>query len=153
MKLYSFTRTQNLPITIEEAWDYFSNPRNLNEITPQKLNLTMTCTLPENMYIGLLITYKVRPVLGIPLNWVTEITNIEEPLLFVDEQRFGPYRFWHHQHHFRKISGGVEMKDIVSYALPFDPFSRPINALIVRSKLNSIFDFRFRFLQQKYGAL
>ena len=153
MKLYSLIRIQNLPILIEEAWDYFSNPRNLNEITPQKLNLTMTCTLPENMYIGLLITYKVRPVLGIPLNWVTEITNIEEPLLFVDEQRFGPYRFWHHQHHFRKISGGVEMKDIVSYALPFDPFSRPINALIVRSKLNSIFDFRFRFLQQKYGTL
>jgi ligand-binding SRPBCC domain-containing protein len=153
MKLYSFTRIQNLPIPIEEAWSYFSNPRNLNEITPKKLNLTMTCTLPEKMYIGLLITYKVRPVFGIPLNWVTEITNIEEPSLFVDEQRFGPYRFWHHQHHFRKISGGVEMKDIVSYALPFDPFSRPINALIVRSKLNSIFDFRFRFLEQRYGPL
>jgi ligand-binding SRPBCC domain-containing protein len=110
----------------------------------------MTCPLPEKMHIGLLITYKVRPVFGIPLNWVTEITNIEEPFLFIDEQRFGPYRFWHHQHHFRKFSGGVEMKDIVSYALPFDPFSRPINALIVRSKLNSIFDFRFRFLQQKF---
>lgn len=142
-----------MPIDIERAWNFFSNPANLNEITPPWLNLQMSADLPSEIYTGLLIPYKVHPILGLPLTWVSEITHVEKPRLFVDEQRFGPYRFWHHRHLFREIKGGIEMTDMVSYALPFDPFSRILNALMVRKKLDEIFRFRLEYLQEKFGVL
>lgn len=142
-----------MPIDIERAWNFFSNPANLNEITPPWLNLQMSADLPSEIYTGLLIPYKVHPILGLPLTWVTEITHVEKPRLFVDEQRFGPYRFWHHRHLFREIKGGIEMTDMDSYVLPFDPFSRILNALMVRRKLDEIFRFRFEYLQEKFGVL
>ncbi|MEW6015055.1 MAG: SRPBCC family protein [Candidatus Zixiibacteriota bacterium] len=153
MKLYAFERAQRLPIDIETSWKFFSNPGNLKEITPPWLNLRMTAELPDEIYTGLLIPYQVHPLLGIPFTWVTEITHVEKPELFVDEQRFGPYRFWHHRHLFKEIKGGIEMTDMVSYALRFDPFSRILNALMVRRKLDEIFRFRFEYLQKKFGAL
>jgi len=100
----------------------------------------------------MIITYKVHPVLGIPNTWVTEITHVKEPFYFVDEQRFGPYKFWHHQHHFKETDNGVEMTDIVSYALPFDPFSRPINSLLVEKKVKEIFKFREKRLVEMLGS-
>jgi ligand-binding SRPBCC domain-containing protein len=105
------------------------------------------------MYPGLLITYRVRPILGIPVNWVTEITAVEAPTMFIDEQRFGPYRFWHHRHFFRPIEGGTEMHDLISYALRFDPASRPINYFIVKRKLDMIFDYRRKVLREKFGEI
>ena len=153
MKLYIFERVQRLPIDIQTSWEFFSNPGNLNEITPPWLNLRMMSALPQEMYTGLLIPYKVHPVLGIPLKWVTEITHVEKPKIFVDEQRFGPYRFWQHRHLFNEIKGGIEIIDIVSYALPFDPFSRAVNALMVKRKLEEIFRFRFEYLAEKFGRL
>jgi ligand-binding SRPBCC domain-containing protein len=92
----------------------------------------------------------VRPVLGVPVTWVTEMTHVDEPNLFVDEQRFGPYRFWHHQHLFREIEGGVEMRDLVHYALA--PGGGPIRRFLVAPRLREIFAYRSQVLRRTFGA-
>ena len=151
MKIYNITAKQDIPVSIDEAWDFFSNPNNLPEITPPWLNLKVTSELPDKMYEGMIITYKVYPILGIPSNWVTEITTVKEKHFFIDEQRFGPYKFWHHQHRFKETSSGVEMEDIVNYALPFDPLSRPLNSFLVDKKVKGIFDFRKEVLDNLFN--
>lgn len=151
MKVNQLKAIQDLPISIDEAWEFFSNPNNLKVITPEWLNFKITSRLPEKMYPGMIISYKVHPVLGIPTTWVTEITQVNEPYYFVDEQRFGPYKMWHHQHHFKEKESGVEMIDIVDYALPYDPFSRPINSLLVEKKVKEIFKFREKKLGLLFG--
>jgi ligand-binding SRPBCC domain-containing protein len=153
MKVFTLKAIQNVPIGIEEAWEFFSNPNNLKIITPEWLNFKVTSKLPEKMYPGMIISYKVHPVLGVPMNWVTEITQVKEPFYFVDEQRFGPYKLWHHQHHFKETNDGVEMTDIVNYALPFDPFSRPINSLIVKNRVRDIFKFREKKLETFFSSV
>ncbi|RPI73704.1 MAG: hypothetical protein EHM47_05545 [Ignavibacteriales bacterium] len=141
MKIFQINTKQIIHLTIDEAWRFFSDPGNLPKITPSWLHLKVTSDIPEKMYEGMIITYKVYPFPGIPSNWVTEITSLQEKKFFADEQRFGPYRFWHHQHHFKETDDGVEMTDIVNYAIPFDPLSRPLR-FIVGKKVNSIFEFR-----------
>lgn len=153
MKIYHLKTVQNLPIDIKEAWEFFSNPNNLSVITPEWLNFKVTSKLPDNMYVGLIISYKVHPVLGIPNTWVTEITHVKEPFYFVDEQRFGPYKLWHHQHHFKEKGNGVEMTDIINYALPFDPLSRPLNSLLVEKKVKAIFEYREKKLEEMFGSI
>jgi ligand-binding SRPBCC domain-containing protein len=102
-----------MPVSLEQAWDFFSNPNNLLTITPPFLNLKITNKVyGDEIYAGQIITYKVKPLLGIPLFWLTEIRHVERLKMFVDEQRKGPYKLWHHQHHFKAIEGGVEMKDL-----------------------------------------
>ena len=150
MKVYTLKAIQNLSIGIGEAWEFFSNPNNLKVITPEWLNFKVTSKLPDKMYGGMIINYKVHPLLGIPVNWVTEITHVKEPFYFVDEQRFGPYKFWHHQHHFKETENGIEMTDIVNYALPFDPFSRIINSLVVKNRVGEIFRFREKKLEELF---
>ena len=137
-------------MTLDSSWNFFSDPRNLPKITPPWLNLKITSDLPDKMYEGMIITYKVYPFLGIPSNWVTEITQVKEKNFFIDEQRFGPYKFWHHQHHFKQIDEGIEMEDIVTYALPLDPLSRPINSLFLENKVKEIFEFRKEVLKKLY---
>lgn len=154
VQVHRLHRRQQLPISMEEAWRFFSDPRNLREITPAYMDFRITSgDLPPKMYPGLLVTYKVKPLLGIPITWVTEITHVREPFFFVDEQRFGPYRMWHHQHSFREIPGGIEMDDIVEYVLPFGPIGSLMHALFIRKQLNGIFDYRFRVLAEKYGTM
>ena len=150
MKIYQIKTKQILPITLSNAWDFFSNPRNLSKITPPWLKLKVTSDVPEKMYAGMIITYKVYPFPGIPSNWVTEITQVKEKNFFIDEQRFGPYKFWHHQHYFKEINNGIEMEDTVSYALPFDPLSRAINKLVVGKKVKRIFEFRSKALTKLF---
>jgi ligand-binding SRPBCC domain-containing protein len=141
---------QRLPISLPEAWSFFSDPRNLPRITPPSLGLEVTSDLPAKMYPGLIITYRVRPIPWVPVGWVTEITHVREPWLFVDEQRFGPYRFWHHEHHFRQVEGGVEMEDRVHYALPFGTVGTLFGGPLVRRRLAEIFSFRRRFLEREF---
>ena len=133
-----------------EAWDFFSSPRNLNEITPDDMTFVITSQVPEKMYEGLLITYKVSPFLNIPMNWVTEITHISEPFYFVDEQRIGPYRLWHHEHHFREVPGGVEMTDILHYDVGKGFIGRLASWLFVDHKVKSIFAFREKKLKEMF---
>ena len=135
---------------LNDAWNFFSNPRNLSKITPPWLNLKITSDLPDRMYEGMIISYKVYPLLGIPSNWVTEITRMKEMELFIDEQRLGPYKFWHHQHLFKEIDEGIEMTDIVNYTIPLDPLTRPLNTLIVGKKVNEIFEFRKEVLNRLF---
>jgi ligand-binding SRPBCC domain-containing protein len=144
---------QRLPITLDEAWNYFSNPQNLKEITPPDLHLVVDNDIPSKMHPGMIIAYKVKSLMKIPVNWVTEITHVDEGRFFVDEQRFGPYRFWHHQHHFHEIEGGVEMHDIVHYKLLLGPLSFIADRLIVRRQLDNIFTFRKEALERRFGRM
>lgn len=153
IKMHQFKTVQRLPISIEKAWEFFSSPKNLEVITPEKLNLVPISELPEEMYPGMFIRYKVRPLLGIPLTWVTEITHIRENQFFVDEQRLGPYRIWHHQHHFKVIPGGVEMTDIVDYRIPMGPFGILLQKLFIGKKVEGIFEFRRKKLTEIFGEM
>ncbi|GAB4093095.1 SRPBCC family protein [Flaviaesturariibacter terrae] len=153
MSVYVMKQVQRMPVSIDAAWDFFSHPKNLATITPPKLNLKFTNTLlREETYPGQLITYKVRPLLGIPLFWMTEITHVDKPHYFVDEQRKGPYSVWHHEHHFRAIPGGVEMTDLIHYQLPFGFLGR-IGASFVRKQLEDLFAFRREKIIQLLGSL
>ena len=143
MPVHTLERTQVITASLAAAWDFFSSPRNLERITPKALDFHILSELPPRMYAGMMIRYRVRPLLGIPLTWVTEITHIEEGVRFVDEQRVGPYRMWHHEHHFRELPGGrIEMLDRVTYQLAGGWLSEPVHALVVRRQLADIFDFR-----------
>jgi ligand-binding SRPBCC domain-containing protein len=144
-KVYSIKTVQQLPVSIEKAWEFFSSPRNLKNITPANLGFNMISRHHgDTMYPGQIIEYKISPVLGIPLYWMTEITHVHEQKYFVDEQRFGPYSMWHHQHHFRLVEDGVEMTDIVHYKLPFWFLGDIAHWLFVEKQLRAIFDFRYK---------
>ena len=152
MKLYQLKTSQKLSISVETAWKFFSNPANLSKITPPWLNFEVRTDLSEKMYAGMVITYLVRPLLNIPQTWVTEITHVNEPNYFVDEQRFGPYKMWHHQHIFTKAeNGGVIMEDIVSYVVPFGFLGRVANTFIISKKINEIFNYRKEVLVKMFG--
>ena len=149
MKLYRLHQTQLLPIPLPVAWDFFSDPANLPLITPPDLGFRITSPLPERMYAGMIVSYTVTPFAGLPVTWVTEITQVEEPRFFVDEQRIGPFRFWEHQHLFRQTAEGTEMTDLLHYSLPFDPVSR-IVAPLVRRRLAVIFAYRSQALERRF---
>ncbi len=151
MAIYQLKQKQFLPISVEEAWDFFSSPRNLKTITPDHLGFEILSELGEKVYAGQLIQYKVRPLLGIPLHWVTEITYVNEPSYFVDEQRFGPYAFWHHKHFFKAVEGGVEMEDIVDYKLPLGVLGSIAHALFVKRQVADIFKYRNAKLDELFG--
>jgi ligand-binding SRPBCC domain-containing protein len=134
---------QIIRASLERAWDFFSDPRNLSKITPPELDFTVLTALPERVHPGMMIEYRVRPLLGIPVRWLTEITHVEPGKFFVDEQRIGPYRIWHHEHHFRQLDGGrIEMTDRITYVLPFGPFGDLVHPFLVKPQLGKIFAFR-----------
>lgn len=147
MKPFALERSLILPISLEQAWNFFSDPGNLVKITPPDMDFRITSPQQSYVYAGQIITYTVRPLLGVAVNWTTEITHVDKPHFFVDEQRFGPYRFWHHQHRFREVEGGVELHDLVHYLLFHDQFAALINRLIVAPRLKRIFDYRSRVLK------
>lgn len=151
MKLHQVQARQRLPASLSEAWDFFSDASNLPRITPPWLGFTVTSELPPRMYPGMIATYTVNPLPGAKVRWVTEITHVVESRLFVDEQRFGPYRFWHHQHHFREVDGGVEIHDLVHYALPLQPASGLVRRWMVAPRLREIFEFRRKALEGIFG--
>ena len=120
MKLYQLKSKQFLPISLDEAWAFLSEPRNLKTITPEYMGFEICDGADRPMYQGQIIQYIVTPVLGIKTKWVTEITHVVDKSFFVDEQRFGPYAFWHHKHFLKEVPGGVEMEDIIDYKIPFE---------------------------------
>jgi ligand-binding SRPBCC domain-containing protein len=141
-KIYKLEITQFLPISLHEAWDFFSSPENLKKITPEYMGFYITSDNKMKMYPGMIITYIVTPLLGIKMRWCTEITHVKPMEYFIDEQRFGPYNMWHHQHHFKEVEGGVEMVDIVHYGIPFGFIGRIVNTLVVKEQIQEIFTFR-----------
>ena len=143
MPIYRLERTQRVSLGAEECWRFFSDPRNLEKITPPAMNFVIKSELPAEIYPGLLIEYTVSPLLGIPLTWVTEIMQVDAPRYFADEQRVGPYRLWHHEHFFRPLpEGGTEVRDLVTYAPPLGPLGRLFNAVAIRPQLERIFAYR-----------
>jgi ligand-binding SRPBCC domain-containing protein len=150
MKVYSLKEVQLLPLPAEKAWEFFVNPANLPLITPPDLGFRITSEVPAEMYEGLIITYTVTPFIGIKANWVTEISHIKAPMFFVDEQRLGPYSFWHHQHFFKEHPSGTEMTDLVHYVLPFG-VAGSLFAPIVKCRLAQIFSFRRKVLRELFG--
>ncbi len=151
MKIYNLKRVQFLPITLAEAWEFFSTPKNLSKITPEHMGFKIVyISGGEKTYAGQIIRYKVSILPGIKADWMTEITHVQEPHYFVDEQRFGPYALWHHQHSFKEVPGGVEMTDEVNYAIPLGILGRLANWLFVEREVNRIFDYRFNVLAKYF---
>lgn len=140
-----------LPITLEEAWQFFSRPENLGQITPPEMNFkVLSDLLSVPMYAGMVIRYRLTPLLGIPASWVTEITQVNEPFYFVDEQRFGPYRYWHHEHHFEKKDDGILMTDLLYYAVPFGFIGKWIDKWLISKKIDQIFAYRKNILAKMF---
>ena len=152
MATSSLKTVQKIPTDLENAWSFFSDATNLQAITPANLGFTILSDLDNKiMYPGQIIEYIVKPFLGIPLYWMTEITYVQNQLYFIDEQRFGPYQFWQHQHHFRVIEGGVEMTDIVHYRSLPGFLGTIANRFFVARQLRKIFEFRFRKIEDLFG--
>ncbi|MFM2387085.1 MAG: hypothetical protein RL660_1842 [Bacteroidota bacterium] len=143
-------REQILPISLKEAWDFFATPKNLNEVTPSELDFQILSEVPDRMYEGLMIQYKIKPMLNIAVPWCTEITHIKELNYFVDEQRQGPYKMWHHEHHFETHPQGVLMKDILHYDIGMSFLGSIAGALFVHKKVNQIFEFRYQALEKYF---
>ncbi|WP_405198574.1 SRPBCC family protein [Christiangramia sp. LLG6405-1] len=151
MKIYTLKSKQKLPISVDEAWQFLSDPRNLKTITPDYMGFKILSGADRPMYPGQLIQYIVTPVAGIKTKWVTEITQVRDHEFFIDEQRFGPYALWHHKHFIKEIPGGVEMEDIVDYKLPMGFLGRLAHPVLVEPKLKEIFDYRREKLIELYG--
>lgn len=151
MKIYTLHTKQNLPISMETAWEFLSKPENLKTITPSYMGFHILSGADRPMYPGQIIQYIVTPVLGIKTNWVTEITHVKDKEYFVDEQRFGPYALWHHKHFIKEIPGGVEMEDIVDYKVPLGILGQLVHPILVKPKLYEIFEYRRKKLIDLFG--
>ena len=149
--IYTLEVKRFMQISIKEAWAFFSSPSNLSNITPESMGFIITSAPTGEMHPGQIITYKVSPFPGYTTNWITEITHVSEGSLFVDEQRFGPYKMWHHEHHFETQADGVLMTDRVSYKLPFGFIGRIAHALFVRKQIIKIFEYRELCLENMFG--
>ena len=152
MPIYQLRKEQLIPTDLETVWDFISSPVNLKKITPQYMGFDITSErLPQKMYPGMMISYKVRPILNFPLTWVTEITHVDHLRFFVDEQRVGPYKIWHHEHHLEEIDGGVKMTDIVTYQPPFGIIGAVANSLVIEKQLQEIFNYRYQVVEELFG--
>ncbi|OYQ34063.1 cell division inhibitor [Flavobacterium cyanobacteriorum] len=149
--LYTLHAKQNIPVSLQEAWDFISDPKNLAVITPPTMGFVTLSGDDRKMFAGQIIHYHVTPVLGIKLQWVTEITHVQDKQFFVDEQRYGPYKFWHHKHFLKEIPGGVEMEDIVHYKLPLGILGSLAHPVMVKPRLDEIFEYRRKKLIELFG--
>ena len=148
--IYTLESEQTLPISLAEAWRFFSSPANLAKITPDHMGFSITSPESKKAYPGQIITYNVGVLPLIRMNWVTEITQVEEGQYFIDEQRFGPYSMWHHEHHFIETEHGVLMYDKVSYKLPLGPLGHLAHSIFVKRQLKQIFEYRFKILEDMF---
>jgi len=151
MATYQIHEEMELEASIEQIWDFISSPSNLKEITPDYMGFEITSRgLPEKIYSGLMISYRVRPVLGINMNWLTEITQVEAPYFFVDEQRAGPYALWHHEHRLSPTEKGVLMTDLVTYRPPAGPLGDLAHHFFIKKQLDEIFNYRELALEKRF---
>ncbi len=152
MKIYTLNYTQELPISIDKAWEFFSNPQNLLKITPPDMKFELLTELSSQPILeGMLINYTVRPLLNIPLGWTTKITHVNAPHSFSDIQLKGPYKLWNHTHTFTTTPTGVLMTDKIEYALPLGILGQLGNVLFVHKKVQGIFDYRKTILKQLFN--
>jgi ligand-binding SRPBCC domain-containing protein len=153
MGFYQFKKTQEINSSIEEVWSFISNPENLKKITPEYMGFDIVSeSIPSKMYEGMIIEYRVSPLFGLKTTWVTEITNYKKNKYFVDEQRIGPYKIWHHQHILEPTENGVMMTDIISYQPPYGILGKLANAIIIKKKLKEIFDYRTVVIREIFNS-
>ncbi len=138
-------------MTVQEAWDFFSSPHHLNDITPDFFNVEITSHVPEKIYAGLLIRYRMKAVFGIPMAWLSEISNCEEPKRFVYQQRIGPFKFWSHEVCLTATEKGIHLEDIMFYAMPFGWLGEMMNRWLIANRLARIFDKRRDYLQARWN--
>jgi len=150
MKIYQLYRQQTLNMTVQEAWSFFSSPSHLNDITPDFFHVTITSKVPEKIYAGLMISYQMKAVFGIPMNWLSEVSHCDEPKRFVYEQRIGPFKFWSHEVCLTEQQNGILLEDIMFYAMPLAWLGQLINTVLIADKLERIFDTRHAYLQSKF---
>ena len=153
MKLYQLHSKQALPISKEVAWSFLSDPSNLKIITPDEMGFHILSGTEKEMFAGQIIQYNVSPFVGYTTRWVTEITHVKKGSYFVDEQRFGPYKLWHHKHFITPLKDGVEMEDIIDYKIPFGIFGRIAHALFIKKQLTKIFNYRANTLTNLFGNI
>jgi ligand-binding SRPBCC domain-containing protein len=149
--MFQYTSKQELPITMDEAWVFLSDPKNLKRITPDYMGFDILSGAERKMFPGQIIQYRLTPVLGIPFRWVTEITHVKEGEYFVDEQRFGPYSFWHHKHFIYPTKNGVVMEDVVDYKIPLGILGRLAHLIFVKYKIKQIFTYREKALNEIFN--
>lgn len=150
--MYTLHKKQNIPITLDQAWEFLSDPKNLSVLTPKEMNMTIVSEADRPMYAGQVIQYSVTPVAGIKTKWISEITQYVEGKYFVDLQLYGPYAFWHHQHFIHEIDGGVQMEDIINYKVPFGVLGKLVHPFLVKPKLEQVFNYRKQQLTKLFGA-
>lgn len=148
MKMYKREQSQLIETDIENCWAFFSNPRNLEKFKPDEMLFEIQDYDNKLMYEGQIITYLIAPILKIKLKWVTEITTVKENEFFIDEQRFGPYQFWHHKHFFEQTPQGIQMTDVVHYAMPFGFIGRLVHYFLVKKQLDNIFNQRYKRINE-----
>jgi len=153
MKIYQLYRRQELVLSREEAWNFFSSPYYLNEITPAFFNVEITSHVPEKIYAGLMISYRMKAVLGIPMTWLSEVSHCDEPRRFVYRQGVGPFKLWSHEVGLTETEEGILLEDIVFYVMPWGWLGQCLHALLIGNKLNRIFDTRRDYLQAKWGVV
>jgi len=152
MAVYQFYKEHKIPKSIDQVWDFISSPKNLKRITPDYMGFDINSDhISEKMYPGMMISYTVKPIFSLKMNWVTEITQVQERVFFIDEQRVGPYKIWHHEHRIAKIDGGVLMTDLITYRPPFGFIGKIANRLMIKGKLNEIFVYRENALIEVFG--
>ena len=150
--LHIIKTKQLLKSDLNTVWEFMSSPANLSLITPPHMGFKIIGNKEEaKMYPGQIIEYYVSPLAGIKMHWVTEITHVKDKAYFVDEQRFGPYSFWHHKHFIKETNEGILMEDIVHYKVPMGPIGQLANAIFIKGQLKNIFDFRYNKLEEIFN--
>ncbi len=153
MSVHVFKTTQLIPTSLEQAWEFFSSPKNLAFITPAQLKFRIISTLTsEKVFTGQLIAYNVSPLWNIRVKWISEIKEVRAPVYFIDEQRKGPYKMWRHQHFLTEVVGGIEMADEIHYKIGYEPFGDLINNAIVRKRIERIFRYRRKKIEQIFAT-
>jgi ligand-binding SRPBCC domain-containing protein len=151
--MYQLRKTQNIFIPVKEAWEFFSQPENLVKITPSNMNFKILSRSDAGeMYPGMIITYKVSPLFNLSLNWTTEISQIKEYKYFIDNQIQGPYKIWHHEHHFNETENGTEMRDVLFYEVKFGFLGQLLHKLFIRKRIEEIFNYREDKIKELFGS-
>jgi len=153
MKIYQLYRQQYLSLSVQEAWDFLSSPYHLNDITPDFFHVTINSKVPEKIYSGLMLSYQMKAVFGIPMSWLSEISHCDEPKRFVYEQRIGPFKFWSHEVCLTETQNGLMLEDIMCYAMPLAWLGQCLNTVLIASKLDRIFDTRRDYLNSRWGQV
>ena len=152
MQIHQLYRRQELRMTVQQAWEFFSSPHNLNDITPPFFHVEITSKVPDKIYAGLMISYRMKAVFGLPMAWLSEVCHCDELKRFVYQQRVGPFKFWSHEVCLTEIEGGIMLEDIMFYAMPFGWLGEFLHRWLIADKLKQIFDTRRDYLQSRWNS-